>query len=92
MLPFPTLGSISECYNFDRYDDFIEGGKFGTVFRAQAISDRSTPYHRATASRSPSVSGSDRNVLSAGSFVALKQISKQNLITEKDFKDRKSVV
>lgn len=87
MLPFPTLGSISECYNFDRYDDFIEGGKFGTVFRAQAISDRSIPYHRATASRSPSVSGSDRNVLSAGSFVALKQISKQNLITEKDFKD-----
>eukprot|EP00658_Telonema_sp_P-2_P035703 TRINITY_DN25923_c0_g1_i2.p1 TRINITY_DN25923_c0_g1~~TRINITY_DN25923_c0_g1_i2.p1 ORF type:complete len:275 (+),score=46.29 TRINITY_DN25923_c0_g1_i2:435-1259(+) len=84
MLPFPTLGSISECYAYDKYDDFIEGGKFGTVFRAQAIEDRSTTQLRPSAR--PHHQGVDR-VLTAGSFVALKQIAKQNLITDKDFKD-----
>lgn len=49
MLPFTTISSLSSLYYYDRTDDFIESGQFGTVYRAIAMSDRGQHVCKGTA-------------------------------------------
>eukprot|EP00758_Cryptobia_borreli_P006228 Tbor_TRINITY_DN5101_c3_g1::TRINITY_DN5101_c3_g1_i1::g.25990::m.25990 len=84
MFPFPEIYSISELYDYDKYDDMLGYGKQGSVYRGRVLPAACGVSKNLNISGTSIVTRTPLTSLTPGQSVAIKVIKKSCLVSEKD--------